>query len=430
VLQLRAAMQTTTDSPREIFVELEARETEWEYAPGRKVMAWGFGGIVPGPTIVARVGDTLVARLVNRLPEATIVHWHGVRVPADMDGTQCVQTVVAPGETFEYRFTFPDAGTYWYHSHANETVQVERGLYGAIVVHGDAEPVFDADRVLVLDDLKLDRKGRIAGTKFMERHDGREGDVTLINGQNEPELTIAAGQVERWRFINACNARYVKLSLGGRPFRVIGGDNGLRPQQTVTDVMITPGERVELAVGPFGDEGASIAIESLPYSRGMGNKPRYSKWGTLRVGPRKPSRASVAWQLPTVEPLVPPGPVTPTREIRFEGKMSWRFVDWKINGTTHFHDAPVKVGELQIWEIVNTTGMDHPFHLHGFFFQVIAIDGKRITPQAWDDTFNVPKKSRITIAWVADDRPGMWMYHCHILEHHAAGMMGHFKVVR
>jgi FtsP/CotA-like multicopper oxidase with cupredoxin domain len=253
----------------------------------------------------------------------------------------------------------------------------------------------------------------------------------LINGRNLPELDIAAGQVERWRFINACNARYVRLSLGGRPFRVIGGDNGLRPSPvTVTEVMITPGERVELAVGPFDDEGAEIAIESLPYSRGMGNKPRYSRWGTLRVGPRAASRASLAWATPTVEPLVPPGPVTPTREIRFEGTMSWRIVDWKINGKTHLLDTPVKVGELQIWEIVNTTGMDHPFHLHGFFFQVIAIDGVRVTPQTWDDTVNLPKKSRMTIAWVADDRPGMWMYHCHILEHHAAGMMGHFEVVR
>lgn len=427
-------MHTTSKqqrSPQEITIDLEARDTRWEYAPGKSVDAWGFQGTVPGPTIVARAGDTLVARVVNRLTEGTVVHWHGVRLPAAMDGTEHVQSAIKPGETFEYRFTLPDPGTYWYHSHANETVQVERGLYGAIVVHGDDEPTFDADRVLVLDDLKLDRKGRIAKTGFMERHDGREGKVTLINGRHLPEMTIAAGHVERWRMVNACNARYVKLSLGGRPFRIIGGDNGLRAQPvTVTDVLITPGQRLELAVGPFTDEGAEIAIESLPYSRGMGNKPRYSRWGTLRVGARAESRATIGAVPPAVSPLVPPGPVTPMREIRFEGKTSWRIVDWTINGKTHLHDKPCRVGELQIWEVNNTTGMDHPFHLHGFFFQVIAIDGVRVTPQTWDDTVNVPAKRRVTIAWVPDDRPGMWMYHCHILEHHAAGMMAHFKVVR
>jgi FtsP/CotA-like multicopper oxidase with cupredoxin domain len=97
---------------------------------------------------------------------------------------------------------------------------------------------------------------------------------------------------------------------------------------------------------------------------------------------------------------------------------------------THHHDAPVKVWELQVWEIVNETGMDHPFHLHGFFFQVVAIDGARVVPRSWEDTVNIVAKGRVTIAFRPDDRPGRWMYHCHILEHHAAGMMGHFEVVR
>src|SRR5882672_10214636 len=180
------------------------------------VSAWGYQGTVPGPMIVAHVGDTLVAHLINHLPEPTVVHWHGVRLPSVMDGTESVQTVVQPGESFEYRFTLPDAGTFWYHSHANETVQIERGLYGALVVLGPNEPVFDADRVLVLDDLKLDRKGRIAKTALFDRHSGREGQVVLINGRAQPELQIAAGQTERWRIVNASNARYVLLSLGGR----------------------------------------------------------------------------------------------------------------------------------------------------------------------------------------------------------------------
>jgi FtsP/CotA-like multicopper oxidase with cupredoxin domain len=158
--------------------------------------------------------------------------------------------------------------------------------------------------------------------------------------------------------------------------------------------------------------------------------PRRLTWGTLRVGPRAPSRARIPDELATIAPLVPPGPIMPTRTVRLGARMTLHGHDWLINGETHHRAEPVKVGELQVWDIVNDTGMDHPFHLHGFFFQVVAIDGVPTPPLGWEDTVNVAGKQRVTIAFRADDRPGEWMYHCHILEHHAAGMMGHFEVVR
>lgn len=425
------ASPSTARTPREIHVDLEARETSWELAPGRTVSAWGYEGSVPGPSIVANVGDTIVAHLINNLPEATLIHWHGLRVSAAMDGTACTQRLVQPGERFDYRFELPDAGTFWYHSHANETVQVERGLYGAIVVLGPEEPRFDADRLLVLDDVKIDRHGRIAPKAIFDRHSGREGNVLVINGRTDATYEIAAGQVERWRLVNACSARYVRLSLGGRPFRIIGADGGLRDTAvTVTETLLTPGDRVELAVGPFEDEGAQIAIESLPYRRTAMRRPRRDVWGSLRVGPRAPSVALIPEVLSTIAPLVPPGPLTPTRTIRLGARMTFHGHDWLINDELNHHDAPVKVGELQVWHVVNETGMDHPFHLHGFFFQIVAIDGVRLVPNAWEDTVNVVGKGSVTIAFRPDDRPGRWMYHCHILEHHAAGMMGHFEVVR
>ena len=421
----------STREPQEVHVTLEARETEWDLGNGRRVVAWGYQGMVPGPMIVAYVGDTLVVHLINHLPEPTVIHWHGIRLPSSMDGTDSVQLLVQPGATFEYRFVVPDAGTFWYHSHHDETVQIERGLYGALIVIGDDEPRFDADRVLVLDDLKLDRTGRIAKTALFDRHTGREGQLLLINGQATPTFEIAAGQVERWRIVNACSARYARLSLGGRPFRVIGADGGLSGTvETVTERLLAPGDRVELAVGPFDDEGAEIAIESLPYRRTRMKWPRRVQWGTLRVGPRAPSYAVVPDAPSVVTPLVPTGPVTANRIVRLGARMTFHGHDWLINDETHHHDTPVKVGELQVWDIVNETGMDHPFHLHGFFFQVVAIDGVRSTPTSWEDTVNIAGKQRVTIAFRADDRPGMWMYHCHILEHHAAGMMGHFEVVR
>jgi FtsP/CotA-like multicopper oxidase with cupredoxin domain len=124
---------------------------------------------VPGPVIEAQVGDVLEIHLINHLPEPTVVHWHGLRIPAVMDGTGSVQRPVAPGESFTYRFRVPDAGTFWYHSHYNETVQLERGLYGALIVRAPDEPVFDADRTFVLDDVALDRSGRDQAAGLVDR---------------------------------------------------------------------------------------------------------------------------------------------------------------------------------------------------------------------------------------------------------------------
>src|ERR671936_676753 len=228
-------MQIETKPTNEVAVGLAARETDWEYAPGRRVDGNTFNGQVPGPTIEAEVGDTLVGELTNELPEPTTIHWHGLRVPADMDGTEAVQRAVEPGESFEYRFVVPDAGTFWYHSHVNETEQLERGLYGALIVRGPDEPVLDGERVLHLDDLKLDEEGRLA--PFGDPHEHHAGRVQA------------------------------------------------------SETLITPGERVDLAVGPFA-EGELLEIEALPYDRGKGETPR-ERFATLRVGQAAPSRAAI-----------------------------------------------------------------------------------------------------------------------------------------
>jgi FtsP/CotA-like multicopper oxidase with cupredoxin domain len=423
-------MQTEQSTARTVTVQLEARETDWEVEPGHTIRGYAFNGQVPGPTIEAEVGDTLVVELTNALSEPTTIHWHGLRVPAEMDGTQMMQRPIAPGERFAYRFTVPDAATFWYHPHANETEQLEKGLYGALIVRDPSDPAFDDERVLVLDDLKLDKHGDLAafgGRK--ERHDGRRGNAFLVNGTLRPELTMRAGQVERWRIVNASSSRYVNLSLGGRPFSIVGTDGGLisAPVET-TEVLLAPADRVDLAVGPF-EEGANVGLDALPYGRGM-IKEDGGRYATLHVGEPAPSRAAIPSALRSIEPLAP-SDAAPTRTIRLGGSFSLaRGVDWKVNEEAHHVDDPVRVGELQIWEVVNETGMDHPLHLHGFFFQVLEIDGAPPAFSSWEDTINIPVKGRAKIAWVADDRPGSWMYHCHILEHHAAGMMGHFDVIR
>ena len=412
-------------------IELEARETSWEVAPGETIAGYGYNGQVPGPVIEAKQGVPLEIRFTNRLPEPTLIHWHGLRIPAAMDGTQMVQTPVQPGETFTYRFTPPDAGTFWYHPHANETEQLEKGLYGALVVRGADEPIVDGEQVLVLDDVRLDRQNRLAKFGgFRERHDGREGDVRLINGQAEPQLTIAAGQVERWRIINASSARYVRLSLGGATFRIIGTDGGLiEAPVNATEVLLPAADRVDILVGPFA-EGQTLSIDALRYLRSTIRMRGKERFGTVVVGPAKPSRAAIAAQLRTIEPLAGDESV-PNRTVRFRVGMSLRRgLDFLVNDEMHHHDREVKVGELQVWDVVNESLMDHPFHLHGFFFQVLSINGEAPAFRSWEDVVNLPPRSTVRIAWMPDDRPGSWMYHCHILEHHEAGMMGHFDVVR
>ena len=420
---------------RVVAVELEAHELDWEFVPGRRTRAWAYNGQIPGPVIEARAGDVLEVRLKNSLPAPTTIHWHGLRLPAPMDGTELVQEPAPPDSSFVYRFELPDEGTFWYHPHFDETVQLERGLTGALIVRGPNEPELDAERVLVIDDISLDRRGRIKPVGgWIEFHNGREGSVRLVNGRREPELTMAGGQIERWRVVNASSARYVRLSIGGRPFRILGTDGGrIGAPAVVTELLLATADRADLAVGPF-DAGQTLQIESLLHYRGtFGGKflrPKSETLATLHVGPARPSRAEIPDTLRNIEPLVT-GPSAPNRQLRLGFKLSWQHgVDFVINDTSHLRDQPVKVGELQVWEIVNGTPVDHPFHLHGFFFQVLDVNGAPPPFLSWEDTINIPAKGRVRIAWMPDDRPGEWMYHCHILEHHSAGMMAHFEVVR
>jgi FtsP/CotA-like multicopper oxidase with cupredoxin domain len=360
-----------------------------------------------------------------------MIHWHGLRVPAAMDGTPATQRPVAPGETFVYRFTPPDAGTFWYHPHLNETEQLEKGLYGAFIVRGADELLVDREQILVFDDVDADKKGRLSKFGgFRERHDGREGDIRLINGKAEPNLMIAAGQIERWRIVNSSSARYIRLSLGGAPFKLIGTDGGLiEAPVEMTEVLLPAADRADILVGPFA-EGQTLSIDSLRYLRSTMKMRGNESFGKLIVGPAKASIASIPAKLRTIEPLAPID-AEPTRKVTFSVGLSLRnILDFNVNGETHHTDKPVRIGELQVWDVENASLMDHPFHLHGFFFQVLSIDGKAPAFRSWEDVYNLPPRSTVRIAWIPEDRPGKWMYHCHILEHHEAGMMGHFDVTR
>lgn len=412
---------------------LTASEFDWEIKPGKIIRAWGFNNQVPGPVLRAKKGDTLVVRVQNYLPESTMVHWHGIRLPANMDGTGEVQHPILPGECFEYRFIVPDAGTFWYHSHQNESVQMERGMYGGIVIEEETEPVADNERVLLMDDMKITannefkRHGR-AG-RWIERHDGREGSTNLVNGKESLTLLMHTGQTERWRIINAASARYFKLSLDGKPFKIIATDGGLLEYpRSANELLITPGERFDIVVGPF-NEGETFSILSLPYNRVTMLKAKKQKYASVQVVEKKESRAILPEKLTEIKALAPQQAEV-NRKVQLSVDPSFKnIIDFRVNKKLHGMDKPVMVGELQVWEISNSSLMDHPFHLHGFFFQVLEENGKAPVFKAWKDTYNLKPRSTIKIAWMPDNRPGMWMYHCHIIEHHAAGMMANFEVI-
>jgi len=415
------------------YYQLTASEFNWEVSGNKTIKAWGFNNSIPGPVLRAKKGETLVIKVKNDLHESTVVHWHGIRLPSSMDGTHDTQKPIKPGEEFEYRFIVPDAGTFWYHSHQNETEQMERGMYGALIVEDETNLVTDAERIFMIDDMKLTadndfKKGNFFA-RWFERHDGREGDTLLINGKENSIVNMQAGQTERWRFINASNAKYFRLHLSGKPFRIIATDGGLleKPHQ-VTEALIIPGERIDIITGPF-TEGETFAIESLPYNRMTSIKPKHQQYATVKVGASKSSAAFIPEKLRNIESLAPQNaPVT--RKVKFSVGASLKHgIDFLVNDDVHTADKPVNIGELQIWEVSNTSLMDHPFHLHGFFFQVIEENGKAPAYKAWKDTYNLKPRSKVKIAWIPDNRPGRWMYHCHILEHHEAGMMAHFEVV-
>ena len=411
----------------------EASAFDWEIAPGKTIEAWGFNKQLPGPVLRANAGDTMVVRITNNLSEPTTIHWHGICLPAAMDGTDGVQKPIEPGELFEYRFVVKDAGTFWYHAHTNETVQMERGMYGALIVDGETDPVVDGEKIFMIDDMKLDENNEFTKPSWflpraMERHDGRQGNTLLLNGKENLIINVNGGQTERWRFINSSSARYFVLHLGGKAFKVIASDGGLLEHPvTMTEALITPGERIDIAID--FKEGESFAIESLAYDRMTFLRAKRETFATVKAGENKPSKAFIPERLRTIEPLASPDAEI-TRKVKLSVDPRIRDQkDFKINDGVHVNDKPVMVGELQIWEVSNTSRMDHPFHLHGFFFQVIEENGKAPDYMAWKDTVNLKPRSTIKIAWMPDNRPGTWMYHCHIIEHHAAGMMATFDVI-
>jgi FtsP/CotA-like multicopper oxidase with cupredoxin domain len=430
---MAAAVDLNPD-PAVVEVEIEAKLAAVELLPGKKTMAWTYNGTIPGPMIRARVGDRVVVHFKNSLPAATTIHWHGIRVPNAMDGAPGVtQPAIEGGASFEYDFVVKDAGTYWYHPHTDSSVQVGQGLYGAFVVTDPNDPgEFGEDLVLVLSDASLAASGEFlpadSGGAFGDLF-GREGSVVLVNGKAHPTLKVRSGKQQRWRIVNASRARYFSVGLRDHRFVRLGGDNGLAARSSdVYGLRITPGERADAVFTPADAPGSRRTLYWSPVNRGYGTEFARAREPILEIETvdlPAVTPAPIPSELRAIEPLDLAGATQRTINLTIDVRNNE--VEMGIDGRPHWKATAIeaRVGETQIWRIVNDTAFSHPFHLHGYFFQVL--DEARI-PE-WKDTVDVPTKSELKIAVAFDERPGMWMYHCHILDHAEAGMMGHLHVL-
>ncbi|QEI08694.1 multicopper oxidase family protein [Pigmentiphaga aceris] len=416
--------------------ELVAAPVRMSLIDGESTEVWAFNGSLPGPVIDVHEGDTVEIRFVNRLSQPSTLHWHGLPVPPDQDGNP--HEVVAPGESRLYRFTLPvgSAGTYWYHPHphGHTAEQAFRGLAGAFIVRAAKDPLHALpERHLFISDLRLMSDGTIPPNTADDVMDGREGQFVLVNGQREPSIVVT--RTERWRIWNACNARYLDLMLEGTTLTQVGTDGGLfeTPQAGLNSLLLAPAERVEIVVSP-STTATNTKLVARPYSRGKMAADAEDVRITL-AGVKLAAGTAVA--LPTALREVPAlGMAERVRTVVLSEDMghgtgNMRFM---IDGKTFDMarvDIDTTVGLVEHWDIRNDADMDHPFHLHGVQFQLVSRRQDGVTEHApfvaWKDTVNVEPGETVRIK-VAQHHVGLRMYHCHILEHEEAGMMGQLRV--
>lgn len=404
-----------TPEPVDFFID------DWRTRNRIEVAGARYNGALPAPLIRASVGDRIVADLDNRLGTPTTIHWHGLAVPFEMDGVAWMGAPVASGDTFRYEYTVQKAGTYWYHPHFDTAAQVDRGLYGVLVVDDPDEPAFDRELVLVLDDWREDQSMPVDASHVHGAH-GAEG-LWTVNGLVQPKVELTAGERVRVRLLNASNQGYVQLvGTDDWPLVVIARDQGRLPEpETVDREVLAPGDRVELVWSPGADTPDS-ALEDAPFSlhggAALGDpEPLLDR---IVVGEADAVDALADW--PVAPRSASPDPGYTDIHYTFQG--STHTDDWMINGE-RFPDVTVEsvpFGEELVVQVRNVSATHHPFHLHGLHLEVLSRDG--VAPEQFtdEDTVDIGLYETIRFRTTADN-VGWWMAHCHILPHGDDGMM-------
>jgi FtsP/CotA-like multicopper oxidase with cupredoxin domain len=487
---VESALSSTPAFVPDVELELTAQPGHHQILSGTPTSTWSYmgkllkgraatlenTGTYLGPTIRLRKGDKVRVRFRNELPETTIVHWHGLAVPAPMDGHP--RLVIPTGAQYLYEFEVQDrAGHYWYHPHPDDRTgpQVYRGLAGHLFVSDDEEsslllPSGGHEIPLVIQDRTFDGNHQL--TYISDRMDamtGFLGDLILVNGTPDKQLKLATS-VYRLRILNGSNSRIYKLGWSnGMPFTLIGTDGGLmeRPLRKPY-LVLAPAERVDVILD-LSDRtvGSSLDLLSRPFpapqmmmGRGMGHGmgrgmqggaglEQGSEFRILRIqiekkekaGARLPERLSQTgfWRPQQAENVNQPR-VFPLSFMRMQ---------WFLNGSTFEMDAvkeneTFKAGSIQVLEFRNISmgmmQMAHPMHLHGGQFQVLKRmpaaeeDGlaaalhEGLTDEGWKDTVLVLPGQQVQLLMRFPQFKGLFLYHCHILEHEDLGMMRNYQL--
>ncbi len=426
-------LEDENPDPDVVEVTLIAGLTTIDLGDGVSREMLAYNGQVPGPALHAKAGDRVIVHFYNRIDDATTVHWHGLRISDAMDGSPRIQDPVEPNGGFTYDFVVPEAGTFWYHPHVRANEQVEMGLYGPIVIRDRNDPEYDRERVIMLDDILLDPDAATF-PPFLASHPevmhGRYGNLLLTNGRDR-ELAIAeveAGTVERWRIVNTANARTMELTLEGARFRVIGTDGGLLAEPYETErLVVAVGQRYDLEV-TYENEGTatlSSHVATLDENDEVVETALPVFIANVAASDRTPR--SIDW------PMLPAREVRePSRDVMLdlEGVADpVHGIAWQINGQTHPEEPlfTFDPGQTVRIRIVNKNGPEHPFHLHGQFFEIVDQGTPWTSQPGLKDTVLVPGLETVEIIAYLDN-PGRWMAHCHILEHAELGMMAEIVV--
>ena len=389
---------------------------------GSDTIAWTYNGSFPGPTLLASTGDVATIHLQNGLAQETITHWHGMLVDDVNDGHP--RFAVPPGGFYDYSFPIQNrAALNWYHPHPHMLTgeQVNLGLAGAFIVR-DAEeaalslPSGAYEVPLIVRDATRDKSGNL---HYQPKSGGFDGKIPLVNGTRSPYLSVDRA-LYRFRLLNGANARIFRLALGnGVPFTVIGNDGGLLENAVaLATIDVAPAERLDLLVDFRG---------AAPDSRVMLRDLR-SGWDLLefRVTSAQDTSGTIPTSLSSIAPLSNP---VVTRNFSFDG-MS------KINGLEYDMeriDFQVPFGQTELWRFTTAGNAPHPVHIHGASFQVVSRTGGRgsLFPweAGWKDTVLLEDGETVEVLIRFESYRGIYLMHCHKLEHEDMGMMSNFEVI-
>jgi len=407
----------------------------------RDVLTYGEAGMPP--VLRMKKGEPFAARLVNMIDDPTTIHWHGIRLPNKMDGVPfLVQPYVYTGDNFDYAFTPPDAGTFWYHPHCNTLTQMGHGLTGVIVVENPGDPKFDSEVVLNLRDWRLGDDAQFID-QFRPRDaakTGTYGTVRTANWLGQPHYDAPAGGLVRLRVAITDVTRIYAFRVDAAEATVIALDGNPVPRRFTPDALLLgPGQRMELAIRMPDDEGAIVSFRDV-----RGTKPKVL--ATLRA-----TGSSLRRNIRDVAPLqanpIAEPDLSAAEHISLAlsataenipsdgicGSLGYTF--WAINkvpwpGDTPDPTAPLaelKLGKSYVIDMENLTPQSHPIHLHGMSFKVLSSSTRQVQPLI-SDTYLVEPNEKVSLGFVADN-PGDWLLHCHIIEHQKSGMTSYVRVV-